>query len=144
MMAALSSLQARVDVPILLPTPLPAGARLDRKDPTSFYRNGDEEWVATLNLTLAEGGSLEIAYGAPQLNIACVEDAHIRSTHVGEYPALLATTDSESQVVWPATNEEPQGNYRLISSLTGPEILHLARTMEPVPGLEPTAPAPAC
>jgi hypothetical protein len=143
---ALASIASRVDVPVTYPSEgLPADTRLADVHPVSIGRNGpDGPVTAMLDLRFGPRGFLSIRYGSPTFSSGCEEGQDVKEVRVGAYPAILATSSARSDLVWPATFRRPQGSYELMGSFSGREILRLAESMRPVPGLAPATPPPAC
>ena len=141
--AALAYIGINVDGPIVFPTELPAGIRMN-DHPVYVAHSSDGTVEATLDLRFGRNGRLEIVYGAPSLT-GCDDPAHgAREVRVGRYPALLVRSRGESVVLWPATPKRLQGRYELRGTFTAPELLRMARSMRPVRGLRAVVPSLGC
>jgi hypothetical protein len=126
---ALASIAKRVDVPVVLPTNLPAGASLS-SDPD--IQNASGQIVLDIGLP----HFLLIDYGVSDLTTC----RGFRRVTVGDAPGLMSTSkvrpDGASEdlpyytVVWPATPELPEGLYAVSGTFTAAKILAFARAMK--------------
>ena len=118
-----------MDIPVVIPTELPAGAHLDPEDPVSVGRSGERR-TAGLHLVFGIKKHLYIAYGVVGWDGCGPIDPKVVT--IGNQRGLMKTYPPHiwSQVVWPATPSHVRGAYGIYGSVTGAHILRMARSME--------------
>jgi hypothetical protein len=143
---ALAYIKSIVDVPVVYPTrALPHGLHLVSTNAVSVEPAADRRPAsATLLLQFGHGGTLILQYGATTISSGCEEDTRLRMVRIGGYPGVLATSPDHAAVEWPATLHRLQGSYGVFATLPARDVLVMARSMRPVPGLEAEVPPPAC
>lgn len=125
--AALDFIRSKVDVPVVLPTGLPAGVRLPRDNAVSVARfEGVSE--AQLNLKFPHG-YLVILYGRSAFD-GCGGD-HAYPVRIGRHHGMLNPIEKDfSEIIWPASPDDLRGRYGLSGRFSPKEILQLARSMD--------------
>jgi hypothetical protein len=140
---AMARLRDRMDVPILVPSKVPHGTRLDSRHPLRFYRRGAER-TASLHFVFGRKKHLYVDYGHATFD-GCGGD-RAKPVKVGGKPGLLSVSPiaTWSALIWPALPRDPQGRYGLAGSFSGAKILALAESMEPFHGVSPHSAPPWC
>jgi hypothetical protein len=126
--AALAFIRSKVNVPVVLPSNLPAGTRLPRRAAVYVGRyNG--VMGAQLNLRFPHG-SLIIEYGDAGFD-GC-GPFHPRHVHVGRHPAILERVEAHFyELVWPLKKATAHGRYGLSAlHVTRDQIMRWARSMD--------------
>ena len=120
---------------IALPTWVPPGVQLDGGVSIHLGHLGELR-TAQIHFTLGEDRSLIIQYGASALD-GCAPEHSVAVTVAGQ-PALLRVSADPSgsertwsELIWPATLEQPTGAYGMYGWLSRREILAMAESMPP-------------
>lgn len=125
--AAITWLRAHLDIPVALPSPLPAGAHLAPKGALSLLTL-DGRRSAQLTLVLPSGQQVLIQFGVAVFD-GCGADSAV-AARVGDQPALLNVNPGSADVIWPATPGHPEGRYGIGGPFTEDEVLALAGSMD--------------
>jgi hypothetical protein len=131
--AAVAFIQRHVDVPVVVPDPLPEGTRLVGRKPV-FVSSFEGRVHAQLGLRFGESGQITLQYGVAGFD-GCGGDS-ATPTRVGSQPAMINEADPRSgaypyaTVIWPATPDHMEGRYGISATGTGPEVLAMAESME--------------
>jgi hypothetical protein len=130
---------------------LPADLRLANERPVWVFGTDVPPWdgpTVELNLRFGKDGWLSLSYGHPTISRGCDAGPKLRPVRVGPYEGLLYALNREpgrnAEIAWPTTPRKATGRYELSGSFSGAEILRLARSMRPVPGLQPDGMSPGC
>jgi hypothetical protein len=120
---------------IALPTWVPPGVQLGGGVSMHLGHLGELR-TAQIHFTLGEDRSLIIQYGVSALD-GCAPE-HSAAVTVADQPALLRVSADPSgsdrtwsELIWPATLEQPTGVYGMYGWLTRSEILAMAESMPP-------------
>jgi hypothetical protein len=137
--AAVSRLERRLGLPILLPTKLPQGSLLDSRKGVSFFRYGNH-WSGRLSFVFGSRKHVLIDYGVALFD-GCGGDT-AEPISVNGKPGLILPSRSATwtQLIWPATVKHPRGLYGVTGSLTRAQAIAIAESMSAVTNPTTTAP----
>ena len=127
--AATEFLQSKVDVPVVLPQPLPSDTRLGGAHSVSVLVFGHRV-NGQLHLVFGSHRILDLQYGLALFD-GCGTDA-ARPTAVGGRPALayVSTESRWTELIWPATARHPVGRYGVAGNLSLSRALALATSRD--------------
>jgi hypothetical protein len=129
---AVAYIATKVDVPVELPTGLPAATKLAPGRSVRVYTRSRGHVDAQLVLRLPGGREIRIDYGVTGLD-GC--PGPIRPIRIGSHPGLLVGEGGEHPwwwVIWPATVQHPIGRYSISGSISRKRILDLVASMRRV------------
>lgn len=125
--SAVAYLRKRLNVPVALPTYLPAGIEFGPQ--AKVFQSVLRGQMKSAQLTLMMGPKrpLIIQFGQSALDGCAPEDSVAVRVHGQD--ALLRTAPGWVDLIWPATHQTPEGVYGLSGSLSMDQMLHMAATM---------------
>ena len=137
---AVSRLEERVEVPVVLPRLLPEGISLSPSEPVRFSEGGG----GILHLVFDRKRHLFIQYGEARFD-GCGGDA-AKLVRVRGQPGLLYVSPigKWSELIWPAKPGSPHGRYGLSGSLSAAHVMTVARSMRPSPERAESADPTGC
>lgn len=126
---AVAWLSDRVEVPVALPTNLPAGIRVDKGRSVTVDRGGNVV-AGRLKLRFGEKGILIFDFGSAGFD-GCGGDG-AEEVDINGAPGLMLAKDRYpwTQIIWPARPGDTDATYGIYGSLRGAELLELARSMK--------------
>ena len=125
---AVAFLQKNVEVRVVLPRPLPPRTRLV-KDPVGLSRFGNRV-NARLTLRFGTGGILHLQYGVALFDGCGADAAHATTIRGRRALVYTAPRGPWTEVIWPATPAHPEGRYGVAGTLTLPQAVAMAESME--------------
>ena len=127
---ALAFIRARVHVPVVLPHGLPADVSLARHAAYMSVGAGGVR-SGVLVLRFGEKGNLIFQFGDAGFD-GCGGDG-ARPVRIGMHIGMVNSFSGKTpwaEVIWPATPKTMHGRYGISGTLTRPQALHLARSMD--------------
>jgi hypothetical protein len=136
---AVRYLSSALDIPVALPSDLPAGARID-EEPVDLDRSAE---TGRLKLRFGRDGILIFDFGRSGFD-GCGGDGAIETEVNGE-PALMLAKDKYpwAQIIWPARPGDSEATYGIYGSLRASAMLELARSTPPTE-VEASRQSPGC
>jgi len=120
--------QSKIDVPVVLPSPLPPGAHLARRP--VYVSTFDAGVSAMLHLEFGSREHLYLQYGVATYD-GCGADSAKTTTVLGR-PAMYNSSRQAlwTELIWPATPKHPEGRYGLTGNVTLRQARAMADSME--------------